>query len=517
MPIQRLGANKPTIVRGVGTTARVMPVVGRMDVDSTDDAAIAAALGSGATAAVLSASTAALLTDRGGIVFLDSYPREGAETDDSPRLGRALTDAAVLGAKVVQLGAATYTLATQVDVTTDYLTIRGAGKRATVLVSSTDTIALNVTGDYVSVEDLTVQCTTTARTVYPVKFDTTNHGAVRRCYFDGDAAGSRRSGVYFTAGSMGAVEDSTFNHSCIRVETWDVKISRCYIWGMSCDFCIGIFNGAGNTTVENVDVVPPLASNANGVAGILIDGASGNPFNTKLSDVYLDGNPSLNTRQGIYVGDGAAATVMSNINANHMDAECIVIDSAYNVLIDGYSGHSNNDDTNAAPEILVTQTGAQAVENVRIRGAQFLQTAAVSGTAAPAVEVDSSVSASQVSIHEFDVKQPSGGGGYSLPEIQAPAGTSIAGRGELSVYSATGSQTVLSGAAGATVNLGSPYPMAYAPTPSQIKLASASGQSLPAHRIAVNNGGNPNQIFVTFATALAADIVLHWDVSLRRA
>lgn len=450
----------------------------------------------------------------GGVVYLSRFPRQQGETDDTPRLARALSACQTRGARVLQTGAETYYLSASTAISVSNLTIRGAGKTATIFRITTDVIAFEVTADYVSIEDVQIECSTASRTQYPVRFNNVLLGSIRRCTFRG-ITNARRAGVLFTGGSMGIIDDSQFSHACIRIETWDVKITRCYVWAMTCDFGIGIFNGVGNTTISNVDIVPPLQSNSNGICGIFIDGASGKPFNTELSNIYLDGNPSLVVREGIMVGNGVAGVMMVGIKANMMDADCIVIDSAYNVTIIGYSGHANNQSGNGAREIVVKRTGTQNTENIRIIGAQFLRTTAVTGTAGPAVEVETSVAANQVTIVDFDVKQPGTGGGYSVPEIKVPlAGgyptQAMKGYGKLSVYSAVGSVAVTSGAPGTTIHLGSPYPMAYRPRPSQITLSS-EGAVLPPYRIQYTTD---NQIYVTFASALTANATIHWRVHL---
>lgn len=337
-----------------------------------------------------------------------------------------------------------------------------------------------------------------------------------QCYLDA-ADGARYAGIYFDGGSMGLVDGCTLNHSCIRVETWDVKVTRSWVWAMSCDFGIGIYKGAGNTTIDNVDIVPPLAATPTGLAGIYVDGASGKSLNTSILGVYLDGNPTLATRTGIYLGDGTGAVIIQGVKANKLDAEAIVVDSAYNVLIEGYNGYGNNQSGSGASEIKVIKTGTQSVENVRIVSAQLLQTAAVTGTAGPAILVDSTVSSDQVTITDFDIKQPSGGGGYTVPEVSVPVSggyptQSMSGRGELSVYRAVGSQAVASGATSMTINIGSPYPMAYRPRPAQITL-SADTQPLPAYRIQYTTD---NQIFVAFAAAFAGAANVHWRADLVR-
>ena len=455
-----------------------------------------------------------------GVVSLDRYPRLGSETDDAPRFARAIADMAEDATlRVLQLGAGTYTLTSSVSVDVDGITVRGAGIRATVIRVEADVIGLHFTScSYPTVESLTVYSSTTARTVFPVVFTDCTHPVVNNAYLNG-ASGARRSGVHLTGtggvASMGLVQGSVFNHSCLLVEVDDVKLVDSWVWGMTCDYAVAVRDGSASFVASNVDIVPPFTSTATGIAGIVIGDDGSNPFNAKLMGVYLDGNPTLSTRTGIKIAPGAGGVLIKNTHANQMEAESILVDSAYNVVIEGYTSYANNRAGNGTPEILITQTGAQPVENIRIDNVQFLQTQAVVGTAGPAIKVDSSVSGSQVTVSNFDIKQPSAGGGYSVPEVSVPTSggyptVGMSGRGKRSVYSAIGSQAVSSGATGATITLASPYPMAYRPRPSQIMLAT-EGATLPQHRIQYVDD---NTIYVAFATPIAAAATIHWRAVL---
>ncbi len=455
-----------------------------------------------------------------GTVWLDRYPRLGGETDDSGRFARALADmAADSTLRVLQLGSGTYTLTSSVSVDVDGITVRGSGIRATVIRVESNTVGLAFTScSYPMLQSLTVYCSTTARTVFPVVFTDCTHPTVNDVYLDG-VSGARLSGVHLTGAggvaSMGLVSSSVFNHSCLLVEVDDVKLVDSWVWGMTCDYAVAVRDGSASFVASNVDIVPPFTSTATGIAGIVIGDDGSNPFNAKLMGVYLDGNPTLSTRTGIKIAPGSGGVLIKNTHANQMEAESILVDSAYNVVIEGYTSYANNRAGNGTPEILITQTGAQPVENIRIDNVQFLQTEAVVGTAGPAIKVDSSVSGSQVTVSNFDIKQPSAGGGYSVPEVNVPTSggyptVGMSGRGERSVYSAIGSQAVSSGATGATITLASPYPMAYRPRPSQIMLAT-EGATLPQHRIQYTDD---NTIYVAFATAIAAAATIHWRAIL---
>lgn len=452
-----------------------------------------------------------------GVIYVESFKRENGETTDSGRINRAISACSTFGARILEFAAIEYVIDSACNVTVSNLTLLGAGEKATTVRVVADVVGFNVTGHYVSLDGMMVIAETVNRANYPVVANSVNKFSVRRCYFEG-ATGARRSGVSFVGGSMGVVDECTFNHACIRIATWDVMVTNTWIWAMSCEFGVGIYDGAGNTSLNLVHVVPPLTSTAYGRAGILIDGASGKSFSTSLVDIYLDGNPELSVRTGIYVGDGSSTVTMIGVKANRMDADCIVVDSAFNVTIIAYSGHTNNQLGNGAREIFVTQTGTQPTERIVIMGATCLMTSAVTGTAGPAIEVSSSVSGSQVDIVDFAVKQPDGGGGYSLPEVKVPKSgdypiQNMSGRGKLSLYKGTGSIAVASGATGVTINLGgASYPMAYRPRPGQIVLE-MEGAYLPQHRIQYSND---NTVYVAFATALSADATLHWQAALSR-
>ncbi|MFJ6078594.1 hypothetical protein ACIQC0_09875 [Pseudarthrobacter sp. NPDC092419] len=444
--------------------------------------------------------------------FIDDFPRLGAETDDTPRLGRAIAAAiAPGGEKVIRFGSSTYTLNDKTTISAPEVRFIGNGL-STTLTNGNNKTMLDITGAGFQMQNMRINVSDANRTNFPI----TVTGGVRPLFdtiYVNGATNANRSGIHFVSGSMGTVQNSIFNHSCIRISTWDVKIDKVYIWAMSCEYGIGVFDGAGNTTLTNVDVVPPLAGTPQGRAGIYIDGASGNPFNTKMSNIYLDGNPTLDTRIGIYIGDGAGATLMENINANRMDSDCIVIDSAINVTLNGYSGHTNNDKGRGSREVFVTRTGIQAVENIRLVNIQCLRTTPVAGTAAPAIEVAPSVDGSQVSIEGFGIKQPGTGGGYAAPEVKVDATrTSLSGRGQLSKYSAQGSAAFAAGATGITINLSTPYPMAYRPLLSDISLTfDTTLPSSPRIQILSNN-----KIYVAWTGKTPRMGKVFWRVDLRR-
>lgn len=471
------------------------------------------------SASGVTGSSNAFMLARAGIVYMADYPRQGAETDDAPALQRAINDAITKGAKIVRFGAGAYQLGSvAVNVAGwDYGTIDGAGITATRITVVGDVNVINVTSNYVTIQNLMLDNQTVSRVNFTVLFNGVNLGSIKSCYFNSISSGNH-SGVSFVNGSMGNVQDSTFNHSCIRVQTWDVKISRCYMWAMTCDYGIGVYGGAGNLTVDNVDIVPPLKTNATGLAAIWVDG-TGASSNLEFSNVYLDGNPSLSCKEGIIINNSTFGVNIIGCKANQMDSDCIVIDGAYMVNIIGYEGQANNSQGLGSREIVVRKTGAQSVEAINIIGAQCVRTTAVSSNPAPAIFVDTTVGAGQVNIRDFSIKQPGAGGGYSVPEVSVPKDAngfptmSMSGKAQMNVYSAVSSQAFGSGVSSVTLNLGGPtFAMAYRPTPAQIELSSDTA-ALPTRVISYNSD---NQVLVTFSSPTAAAGNIHWRAHLTR-
>lgn len=451
-----------------------------------------------------------------GVVYMVNYPRLAGETDDSAALTRAIADAASKGANIIEFGAS-ITLAAAVNCNVDNMTFRGATATGTNVNITADVTVLNVTGNYNVFENFRFYNNIVPRTVFPIVFNGANQGQVRRCYIVSDSGG-RFHGVRFTGGSMAVVEGCTFSHACIRVETWDVKIRNSWVWAMSNDYGIGIFNGAGNIDITEVDVVPPLQTTGTGIAGILIDGTTGSNVGIKLNTVFIDGNPTLQTRKGIVARGGSANINMVNISSSRCDDDVITIDSCYNVIIDGYNGYNNNNSAGATGrEIVVIKTGTQGIESVRLANISCVMTAAALGTAQPAIYVDDSVGAWQVTLDGFNIKQPGAGGGYVNPEVRVPKDANgypiigMRGKGQLSWYHGEGSQVVNSGATTATINLGvSPFALGYRPNPARIRLGFDSTAIVPAYRITYNSD---SQILVTFASALTANATAYWSVN----
>jgi hypothetical protein len=120
--------------------------------------------------------------------------------------------------------------------------------------------------------------------VFPVVFTDCTHPVVNDAYLDG-VSGARRSGVHLTGtggvASMGLVQSSVFNHSCLLVEVDDVKLVDSWVWGMTCDYAVAVRDGSASFVANNVDIVPPFTSTATGIAGIVIGDDGSAPLNSE--------------------------------------------------------------------------------------------------------------------------------------------------------------------------------------------------------------------------------------------
>jgi hypothetical protein len=441
---------------------------------------------------------------------VENFPRLSVEMDDSPRIQRA-HDSMNGKAGILFLPRTAYTVNSPVNITNSSLIIQGNGLN-TVITSNQDNNIFYVTGSYVTFRNLKLIVTSVTRTKYTVQCFNTTKTIFKDVYFDN--TGSSLSGIWFNGGSMGLVENCMFNHSRINVGTWDVKIDKCYIWALSQDYGIGITNGSGNTTITNTDIVPPLKTLTTRKAGIWIDSSVSACFNTKMTNVYFDGNPSLDTGVGLLITPRTGLVTLSDFSANKMDDDVVVIDSAFGVTVERGLFSNNNDKGTGTREIYIKKSGSQALENINIRNNQFVQTTTITGTVAPTIEVDSTVTAQGgIKIQFNDIKQPGGGGSYSEPEIKCDSSqVDLRGNsGTLSKYNAKGSIAVASGASGVTISsLGGVYPLAYESHIGKYVLQ-AEGFTLPSYRI---QKINRNSIFISFATATTAAGTLYWSVEL---
>lgn len=443
------------------------------------------------------------------VINIENYPIQTPEVDDSGRLQRAIDS---LNGKpgTIFLPKPLYTVNSQVNLNQDYINIRGNGFN-TVIVSNQDNKIFYVTGHYVTIENMKLKVTSTTRTNYTVESYNTNKTMIKNVYFDN--TGNSLSGMWFRGGSMGLAENCMFNHSRLRISTWDVKVDKCYLWALSQDYGIGITDGAGNVTITNTDIVPPFKSNVNRKAALYIDSSNGACSNIKFIGGYFDGNPTLETGVGCLITPSSFNVLISDFSANKMDEDVIVIDSAFNVTVENGLFNNNNNKGFGGREIFIKKSTSQNPEGIIISNNQMLQTTAITGSVAAAIEVDTTVvSQTGIKIENNYIKQPGSGGAYTNPEIKGVNINDVklaTNRGTLSRYRSRGSQAVASGATWITISALSTVPMAYEPLLSSYKIN--SDFILPTYRLQKNS---INSVHIAPSTATPAAGNIHWEVEL---
>ncbi|PWX58019.1 hypothetical protein CYK85_15595, partial [Clostridium perfringens] len=197
-----------------------------------------------------------------------------------------------------------------------------------------------------------------------------------------DNVGGQVNGIQIENTTISHIDRCKFNHSQISLKTWDCKITNTWIWALWRPYGIGIHGGSGNINIFNVDVVPPFQHKngdknseviGNQKAGIWINSLDGNITNNIiLNDIYLDGNPKISTGVGLLI-ENVFGITCSNFRANKMNSEPIIIDSSYNIDINGGKFYENNKYDNGVNEIIIRKSIIDAKhDNIRIHDNDFI-------------------------------------------------------------------------------------------------------------------------------------------------
>lgn len=311
---------------------------------------------------------------------------------------------------------------------------------------------------------------------------------------------------------MGEMQWCTMDQASVDITTWDVKIDNCWLWANSKPFAVRSVGSVGNLIISNTDVVPPLANVVGKKAGIYITGAALQPI---LSNIYLDGNPTLDCGPGILLENGVLGAQILGGRSNLLDEEGIILDSVLGASIIGhkfYNGNAQGSRAYAA-DIVLRQSFAQPMDKPLIQGTQHLQTTA-RVTPSPAILVKAGTARSGMRIVDGTINQPGAGGGYTDIEILMEDGAfpnSVAGSlrgnaGQRRLYQASSSVTFIAGDTFKNIPLGAT--LAYLPRVDQVKV-NIEGVPL-AYRVQVVN---TSTILVAFPAA-AAGGTIHVSVSL---
>lgn len=361
------------------------------------------------------------------IVSVTDFGAAGdGSADDAPE-----AQAAVNTGKDVFFPPGDFRLGTAITATTNSQRIYGcgmaasyvAGSATTQIRASADIEYFRVSGKYVSFDNILFETPTVAHTKPHIRFvNGADSGEVRHCRVNGSGSdGGVGPGITFDDGSgglgtavIGLVADSYVVHASIVVRIPDVKVADSWVWTLSKQYGIGVFNGVSNFVADNVDIVPPLSTVTGLKAGVYVSGSSVSP---SLVNCYYDGNFALNTGKAVLFENGVIAPSVIGGKANGCDSDVITFDSCIVPTIHGTTFYNNNGQGNGAADIVIAESFAQDTEKPLIQGTMHIQSAAVSGTAGPAVKVAAGVSRDGIRIHNVSIHQPGGGGGYRDEEI----------------------------------------------------------------------------------------------------
>lgn len=225
--------------------------------------------------------------------------------------------------------------------------LHGDGRNS-ILKASNDTILLEFSEDIekVRIENIQISNEIENRINNSIYIHDIKDLYINNIYFNNIATGGK-SELYIKSVITSVIDNSIFNHSSIKVDTWDCKINKTWIWSLSQDYGIYIVGGSGNITLTNCDIVPPLQSNSNYVShtnmesnwntaklqGAIVIGDTRPVVNVKMLGIYIDGNPTLTTGRGIIVNDGCHNILLNNWSANYTDDDLVIIDSSYGITV----------------------------------------------------------------------------------------------------------------------------------------------------------------------------------------
>lgn len=255
----------------------------------------------------------------------------------------------------------------------------GIGRESRI-ASNTDIVLIEISGSGIiaNIEKLQFKNTATSRVNNGVYCHNMDNLIISEVNFNNIEHGGIFN-LFVKTVITSIIEKSIFNHASIKLETWDAKINKCYIWSLSQDYGILVGENSGNINIIDVDIVPPLQSNSNYVthanrnsnwstasqqAGIVI-GANGYAVtNVKMLGVYIDGNGSLTTGRGIIINKNSSNILLNNWSANKTNDDLVIIDSSYGVTVS--NGQITDCYGNDCCLIEVIKTSGQICHNIDI-------------------------------------------------------------------------------------------------------------------------------------------------------
>lgn len=436
------------------------------------------------------------------ILNIEDFPRLALETDDSPRIQRAI-DSITKPTKVI-FPLTNYLIKTQININKSNIIFEGNGFD-TILLCDTDEVMFYVTKNYNKFSNFTLKTNNPNRTKYTIECKGCVRPEIERVYFDG-IDGKSLSGLNLIDGSMAIVDKCIFNHSSILVNTWDTKITNTWVWSLSKDFGIKATKGCGNLTITNTDIVPPLTSNLTREAGIVLDSSNGVVSNIKIINCYIDGNPTLETGKGIVITPNTFGVQIKDFLANKCNEDVITIDSAYSIDINGQFFDNNNTNLGGR-DIFITKNNTQSCVNINIDTQHIMNSSKT--LPKPAIEINDNANNDTITISAKIKNTSSGDLGYSTPEIVSNRknkfSNCIGGR---RIFGVKGTIPVTANDTSITINF--PFALQYDVLPTGIKLGLELG-ALPQYRIISKT---LTQLQIGFQTAITSTTILHYEIAV---
>ena len=391
------------------------------------------------------------------------------------------------------------------------------GERGNVIINNSGDVAcLKHSGDC-SISGLMFNTTSSTRNEFTIY---SNDGGEFLCYDNVFTCTSGKiNGVHIENTTISHIDRCKFNHSQISLKTWDCKITNTWVWALWRPYGIGIHGGCGNINLSNVDVVPPFktpngdttSSNfIEGVkAGIWVNSEGGNPTNNIIMEnIYLDGNPTLNTGVGIAC-ENVFGVTLSSFRVNKMNEYPIVINGCYNVIISKGMFYENNKlNLPSKNEILIKNPNAQKCDNITITDNHFINYRTDITNNAAAIRVDDDVT-SAITIKNNRICQQPVNGAYGNIEIVTPSmedlGTNI---GCSYAFKLRGSFVIPANSEGVSVTLSNS--MVVKPTQKHFKFW-VENNFLPSLRV---QEIQTNQVYIGVEAAPSNNITVYYEVSI---
>ena len=327
------------------------------------------------------------------------------------------------------------------------------------------------------------------------------------------------NGLHIENTTISHIDRCKFNHSQISLKTWDCKITNTWVWALWRPYGIGIHGGCGNINLSNVDIVPPFrTSDGNLKSGNLINGIKGGIWinsedgnvtnNIIMENIYLDGNPSLNTGVGILCENVFGVTI-SSFRANKMNDYPIIIDSCYNVLISKGIFYENNKLDLEKNEILIRKTNSNAKhDNITVSENHFINYKGVLTKGVPAIKVDDGAD-EKVKIINNNICQDNNGKAYGNIEIITPSMKNLYTNNTSKYsFSLTGNFVISSGTSGKSVSL--PNYLAVTPTQEYFRFW-GDNKIIPQLRV---QPISINQVYIACGESVSSDTTIYYEVKV---